>query len=128
METGLLMGKVFVIVFCGQIAVISIIVFVLVKILHKQLMESAIQKVLTIYPSALDLQLSKVEIIAYSDLAPQDKAKITDSLLKKCGRNIPLEIRIDKSIKGGVIINMGKQIIDHSLISRLQEAGVIKYP
>ena len=112
--------------FLAQMVVIAIIVFVLKKILDRQLIESAIEKLKILHIDPLDKNMNCVEVVTYDPLSEENKKKISDAIYQKVHRHIPLTVSQDKSIKGGIVIKIPNRMIDHSLISRLKESGMIK--
>ena len=53
------------------------------------------------------------------ELTDEQKKKLIDKLSQKTGKEINLEIKIDKNILGGGIIKIGDKIIDGSIRSEL---------
>ncbi len=119
------MGYALLIVFIGQVIVISIIVIVLRRILDYQLRESAVRLIETMYSNQVDPDLSELTVITYSSLPKADYKRIITSLKNKTGKDVKLHVIQDKSIKGGIIIQMKNNPIDNSLADRLKESGLI---
>jgi len=110
--------------FLFQAVIIFIIFVVLKNILEKQLVESAIHEVENLDAKAIDPALTEMSIIHCQALKAYDQMRLQNILAKKCHRTIRLNIRRDKTIKAGIIIE-GKGIkIDHSLRGRLREGGL----
>lgn len=110
----------------AQIVVISIIVFILKKVLDQQLIESAIHKLEVMDANRIGQDLIELNVITYEILDEKDRKRISDALYKKTNRHITLAVAQDKKIKGGIIIKLKNTTINHSLLSRLQESGMVK--
>ena len=113
-------------IFIAQIVVITIIVFILKIILDKQLIESAVRQFEIINPSRVDKDLTEIAVITYSALNSNLQKRIANAVYKKINKTVNPIYPIDKKIKGGNIIKFKQTIIDHSLLSRLKESGMIR--
>ena len=47
-------------------------------------------------------------------------AEIKTRLIKKLGKQVELEVKIDRSLIGGMILRVGDQVIDGSLKGKLE--------
>ncbi len=113
-------------VFFFQIIIISVVVFILKKILEKQLVDIAIQKLDTMPLNEFDSDSSKVVVVSYGHLKGSLKNKITQIVTRKINKSASVIVQRDSRLWGGVIIKWNKGTIDLSLISRLKEGGLVK--
>ena len=109
-----------------QVAVISVIVFILKKILDRQLIESALHDIEILDGRRTDADISELTVVAYEDLNPQSQKRILDAMQKKINRTVHLVVTKDKTLKGGMIIRFKGHSFDYSLVNRLKESGLIK--
>jgi F-type H+-transporting ATPase subunit delta len=61
-----------------------------------------------------------VEVIAASQLTPDQEGRYAAALQKKLGRQVRLHTRIDDSLLGGAVLKAGDLVIDGSLKGRLE--------
>jgi F-type H+-transporting ATPase subunit delta len=61
-----------------------------------------------------------VEVIAASQLTPDQEGRYAAALQKKLGRQVRLHTRIDGSLLGGAVLKTGDLVIDGSLKGRLE--------
>ena len=66
-------------------------------------------------------QLSTAIVTSSVELTENEKQKLTDKLEKRAGKSVLAEYRIDKSLIGGLIIEMDGTVLDGSIKSRLKE-------
>ena len=111
-------------IFAVQVVVAGIIIFVLKKVLDNILIENAVKQFEVLNPKEISQNLKEVIILVYKELKTAVKERIQQAAIKKLPGNVPIVFRIDKSIKGGIIINLEKVLIDGSLITRLRESGM----
>ena len=55
-------------------------------------------------------------------LSPQQEQKLTDSLTRLYGRPMSLQIELDPSLLGGLVVQVGGEVIDGSVASKLAAA------
>ncbi len=65
---------------------------------------------------------SVAKVTVASELSPAQQERLTQALSKQYGVQIKLNLEIDPSIVGGVRVQIADEIIDGSLVSRLQQA------
>jgi len=58
-------------------------------------------------------------VIAAQDLSPAQRAAIDEQLRKAVGRKVAVDLQVDASLLGGLIIKVGSRMIDASLKSKL---------
>ena len=55
-------------------------------------------------------------------LSPEQEQKLTDSLTRLYGRPISLQVELDPSLLGGLVVQVGGEVIDGSVASKLAAA------
>ncbi|TQM42916.1 F0F1 ATP synthase subunit delta [Pseudonocardia cypriaca] len=55
-------------------------------------------------------------------LSPEQEQKLTDSLTRLYGRRMSLQIELDPSLLGGLVVQVGGEVIDGSVASKLAAA------
>lgn len=75
------------------------------------------------YKKLLDISkhISVAQVTSSIELTVQEKEKLQQKLEKISGHSVVLECSVDKSLLGGIIIEMDGKIIDGSLQRRLHE-------
>ncbi len=75
------------------------------------------------YALLYNASLRRAEAVAYSaaPLNDQEKKRLLTLLEKRSGRSVDIEYRIDKSLLGGVLVEMEGTRLDGSLRRRLQD-------
>ena len=58
-------------------------------------------------------------VIAAQDLSPAQRAAVDEQLRKAVGRKVAVDLQVDASLLGGLIIKVGSRMIDASLKSKL---------
>jgi F-type H+-transporting ATPase subunit delta len=61
-----------------------------------------------------------VEVVAATQLTPDQESRYAAALQKKLGRQVRLHTRIDKDLLGGAVLKAGDLVIDGSLKGRLE--------
>ena len=113
-----------IIMFIGQFIVMSTIIFVLKRLLDRQLIETAIHKVETLNPNKIDPQCDEVDLIVFAELDKENQERIIHAFDSKIAKRVKLNVSKDRSLKGGMIIKFKDQTIDHSVAGRLRETGM----
>ena len=113
-------------VFILQAGAIILTVFILKKILDRQLTEAAIHSVEALDKNLIDKDLAALSITTYELLSAAAQNRLLNALNKKINKTVRLDIVQDKKIKGGIIIKLKNGNIDYSLISRLKESGMLR--
>ena len=75
------------------------------------------------YKKLLDASknISEAYITSSVELMPDEKEKLKNKLEKMSGHSVTLECSVDKSLMGGIVIEMDGKIIDGSIRRRLHE-------
>lgn len=55
------------------------------------------------------------------ELSDSDRRRLAQDLSQKLGQEVRLEVRVDPSILGGLVLQFGDRVIDASLRTRLQQ-------
>ncbi len=63
----------------------------------------------------------KVEVISTYAVKPQQKQQIEEMLKKRFGKQVEVEVEIDRKLLGGWLIRAGAQVLDLSVRGRLQQ-------
>jgi len=84
-----------------------------------------IEKSISAYSNALTARRNRVNAHIKSSIALSDgqAKKLADSLTKKIGQPVHLNIEIDPSVLGGISIRFGDEVIDGTISNRLAEAS-----
>ena len=67
------------------------------------------------------LKVSTARVVSAAALTDAEKRKLKDRLEKVTGRSVEMELRVDPSLLGGVVVYVDGKIIDGSLRSRLRQ-------
>jgi F-type H+-transporting ATPase subunit delta len=65
-----------------------------------------------------------VEVIAASELTPDQESRYAAALQKKLGRSVRLHTKVDGSLIGGAVLKAGDLVIDGSIKGRLERLAV----
>jgi F-type H+-transporting ATPase subunit delta len=60
------------------------------------------------------------QVVAAQQLTPAQEAAINDQLRKAVGSKVAVDVRVDPSLLGGMIIKVGSRMVDASVRSKLQ--------
>ncbi|MDP9326447.1 MAG: F0F1 ATP synthase subunit delta [Candidatus Dormibacteraeota bacterium] len=64
---------------------------------------------------------TELEVTLASEVTAKGRARLTQLLGQKLGRDVELKVRVDPSILGGVILRQGDRVADGSVRRRLTE-------
>ena len=109
-----------------QVVIFLVVVYFLKKALHQNLINMAIHQFEVMFAHQLDPAINKIEVMCFSQLPSGVKERIQQAVIKKFKKPVEVVFSMDKLIKGGMIIRVGKTTIDASLASRLKESGWAK--
>ena len=113
-------------VFALQLVLFTIIIFVLLKILNRHLIELALHQLELLFAKEVDQGVQKIVVTVVKTLSDASKKRIESAVYKKLGRTVPLVVEVNPQIKGGMIISINNLTIDCSLISRLKDSGFVR--
>jgi F-type H+-transporting ATPase subunit delta len=65
-----------------------------------------------------------VEVVAASQLTPDQQSRYAAALQKKLGRQVRLHTRVDGSLIGGAVLKAGDLVIDGSIKGRLERLAI----
>ena len=65
-----------------------------------------------------------VEVIAASQLTPDQESRYAAALQKKFGRSVRLHTKVDGSLMGGAVLKAGDLVIDGSIKGRLERLAI----
>ena len=66
---------------------------------------------------------ARVSLLTAYELADEDRDRIGKALEKHFGRRVELEVTVDESLIGGVIVRSGDQVMDASVRGQLEQLG-----
>jgi F-type H+-transporting ATPase subunit delta len=61
----------------------------------------------------------RAEVVAASELSEKHRSALEAELKRKLGKHVALDVRIDPSLIGGLIVKVGSRMIDSSLKTKL---------
>ena len=112
-------------VFFLQLLLAGIVVCVLKKILHHQLIDLAIKRFQNIHLAGDDQKLTGIIVVSSGKITHRTRERLNSAALKKFGRPMEVILKIDKGLRAGLVIKLNSVTIDFSLIGRLKEGGII---
>ncbi len=112
-------------VFFLQLFVAGIVVYVLKKILDHQLIDLAIKRFQNIYLADDDQRLTGIIVVSSKTITHRTHERLHGVALKKFGRPMEIIVKIDRGLRGGLVIKLNSTTIDFSLIGRLKEGGMV---
>lgn len=105
-----------------QVVAISIIVFVLIKLLNAMLTESGIRNLEFGIQSKQITADDQIVMISHKELKSKYKDEIQRITHKYLGHEVKVGYERDRSILGGVILKVGEKRFDCSIKDRLDQA------
>jgi F-type H+-transporting ATPase subunit delta len=75
------------------------------------------------YETLLDAEEGRLRATATTavELSPRDRDRLADQLSRRFGRKVRLDVTVDASILGGLVLQVGDRQIDASVATRLQQ-------
>ena len=107
------------IIFGLQILIGAGIFFFLMKVLNEDLQELALEKLKNFSFDKPGIELQEVKVITCRPIENILKDRIEKEIFHK-RKNLKITFNESTTVKGGVIIEIGPQVIDCSLSSRLK--------
>lgn len=80
----------------------------------------AILEALAAYVNAA-LGVAVAEVRSAKSLTPEEMEQLADTLSKKVGKKVELDIRTDKKLLGGFVVKLGSEIWDASVIGKINK-------
>jgi F-type H+-transporting ATPase subunit delta len=80
----------------------------------------AILEALAAYVNAA-LGVAVAEVRSAKSLGPEEIEQLADTLSKKVGKKVELDIRTDKKLLGGFVVKIGSEIWDASVIGKINK-------
>ncbi len=59
------------------------------------------------------------QVLAAQDLSPAQRAAVDEQLRKAVGRKVAVDVQVDPSLLGGLVVKVGSRMVDASLKSKL---------
>jgi F0F1-type ATP synthase delta subunit len=103
-------------IFFGQLVFAVAVIFVLKRILDKELMKAALEK---FESSKLSPDIKEITVFSASSLNEEFKGRF-ESIRKRRFVQTQLIFKENSELKGGVVIAIGELLLDFSIRSRLQ--------
>ena len=66
---------------------------------------------------------AQVEVLTAFELSDEDQKRIGDALEKHFKRKVSMNVQLDESLIGGVVVRSGDQVMDASVRGQLQQLG-----
>ena len=95
--------------------------FVLVVANNRRLF--ALPQIITAYLAELSRRRGEVtaEVTSARPLTPSQEASLTETLRKEVGAKVQVDVNVDPSLLGGLVVKVGSRMIDSSLRTKLQK-------
>ena len=103
-------------VLLGQCVLAVVVIFVLMKLLHKELMQAALEKFESCKVSS---DVKEISIYSASEISAEFKNHL-ELIRQRKFNQANLNFLLNADLKGGIVIAMGDLLLDFSLSSRLQ--------
>lgn len=115
-------GTLIVQVLIGQVIVATVVIVVLKKILDRRLMETAVKQFEFWPEEERDKPITKIVVVTHTPVSSVYKQRIEQAAVKHSRGSVRPEFLVDKSIKGGVVIQTNLRAFEFSLKSRWKQA------
>ena len=102
-----------------QLFVAAVVVFVLKKMLEKDLLLTALERASGFHPDAAALKAERIVVVSAGKLAPGYRARLVAALKGRCP-GVCVDFLENADLKGGIVVEIGGEIWDHSLATRLK--------
>ncbi len=104
------------IVIVVQIVIVAVVVVVLKRLLDKELIDAALERMIH---AGIPEGVSTVVVKSSGTLNDVVKARVGQALRSRSS-TVEIIFQQDASIKGGLIVEMGTQVLDFSIANRLK--------
>jgi F0F1-type ATP synthase delta subunit len=108
------------IVFILQIIVALIVIFVLKKLLDRELIEAALEQLEVLRPKDDAPPFKSAEVISHADLNSETQGRVKNILSRRF-KGLAVNFSTDSGLKGGVKVVIGAAVVDCTLDDRLQK-------
>jgi len=102
-----------------QVIAIVIVVYVLKRLLDRELLSTTLEQALGFQPSEEAWKTDKISVISAGKLPADFQAKLVAVFREKCPR-AEVEFLENPALKGGVVVEIAGEVWDHSLTTRLK--------
>ncbi len=102
-----------------QLITAALAVVVLKKLLDRDLLHGAIEHAAGFHPGDDALKAERIVVVSAEKLPPSFQAKLLAVLKEKCPR-ARIDFLENRALKGGLVIEVGGEVWDHSLTTRLK--------
>jgi F0F1-type ATP synthase delta subunit len=102
-----------------QLIVAVAVIFVLKKLLDKELKQAALEHAIVFRPSEAALKVERITIVSAVKLALDYRAKLLAILKEKCPQ-ASIDFLENAALRGGLVVEIGEEVWDHSLETRLK--------
>jgi len=89
--------------------------------IHEEMVEDVLAKVKKLDKGMFKMKQEKGELLAPYPVKKADKDKLIAAISEKCGFNVSLAEKEDRSLVAGIIVKLGSLVIDGSLENRLRQ-------
>jgi len=82
----------------------------------------ALKSIITSYKAMMAAHRGEVsaEVVAAQPLDDEQKSRVADALKTAIGQDVNIDVRIDESLIGGMVVRVGSRMVDMSLATKLQ--------
>lgn len=109
----------------GQLTFMAVIIFILVRLLNKHLVQLAVERFEALPDGSIDRAAGQLTVVVAGQIPGGLEEKLVRLVSLKMNGPMSIAIKQDPSIFGGVMIFLPGQTIDYSLRCRLKESGLI---
>lgn len=102
-----------------QMIVVAVAVYVLMRLLDRDLVLIAIERARGFQPSEEAKKAEKIVVIAAGKLSADWQAQLSSALKKKCFR-AEIEFLENPTLRGGLVVEIAGEVWDYSLMNRLK--------
>jgi F0F1-type ATP synthase delta subunit len=110
---------IFVKVIILQAIAVVIVVYVLKRLLDKELRSTTLEQAIGFQPSEEARRTEKISVIAAGQLSAEFRAQLAAAFREKCPR-AEVEFLENPALRGGLVVEIAGEVWDHSLTTRLK--------
>lgn len=104
----------------------ALIIFILKKILDRNLMRMAMGDLEFLDTQGIPPSTKEISVTSHQNLKEKTKQQITHIIQRKFPQGVKVVFNTDGNLRGGMVIKVDRTCIDCSLLERLRGAGWIK--